>query len=602
MTFWFDRVPGVLLWLLLLTPLAYMPLSNAEPFKVPEEAAIVTLAWVFVFATQLIRAAAGQIPFRIFVSSRCGWGLAGLLAWVGVNSMLGVSPASQWAYAGTLASYLALGLSLVEWMNDAPAVRRWWVIWGLTAVVGFQCLSAWLQLHHFDFQGWCQWLQPGGYLAGYGAVIGATTAAGSPIGTLGNPNYLGEFLAVSWPVLVGAALTVEKLESKLTALVLLILPIQILILTSCRAAFVGLVLFAPVAALLTFGLGALNPRRWMATQVGKIATGAVLAGLVALFAIAGGPLIHKLNVHSSNALDLESRTVNWRAATAMWLDHPVTGVGLGGFKQLDVVKLAQLYPDGMPSSAASARFYEAHNEPIQTLAELGVVGMLLIVFALAMWVRETRRNASLPVTLRFGIFWSVGAVFFASCFGFPFHIPMTALAFTLVLALGLGRSDEKFVLVDHGMPKVPALAGLVAIALLSYAVVAYDAIPLNRAYEEQYQAGQMKDRAQYDGADALFRESLQDNRFKGTVLTQALLMLWAAHRYEDMVALYDTYEKQGAGMDALTMKGDALTELGKRDEAIAAYNRVIHYYSADHPNYQRAKNQLVRLGAAKPKT
>ena len=70
--FLFERIPGVMLLLLLIAPIAYMPISSAEPFKVPEEATIVMGAWVFIVVVEVWRALNGKPVLAALRRHSCG--------------------------------------------------------------------------------------------------------------------------------------------------------------------------------------------------------------------------------------------------------------------------------------------------------------------------------------------------------------------------------------------------------------------------------------------------------------------------------------------------------------------------------------------------
>lgn len=591
-----ERLQGLVLLLILFLPMAYMPLDNAEPFKVPEEAIIVSLGCLFVLLVEGQRAYQGMLPFGGAPLATCRRWVLALAGWIALTSFLGVNPGASWAYAGTVFTFFALGHAVVDWLEGGNARRRNFLVGAIAAVLAVQTVLSFMQHWHFGFVDFGRSVHWGDYFVGYMAVLGATASAGAPIGTLGNVNYLGEYLALVLPAVVGWALAIHNLRARVVAVATLLVPLVLLVMTGCRAAVLGILVVCPIAAVLAFGWSSLDPRRWLATRGGKVATGAVGVVLVGVVAVAGKLLLAKIRVVSATEEDVQARTINWHAANAIWRDHPVNGAGLGGFKLLDVDKLRLLFPNGLPKSGAGARFYEAHNEPIQVMAELGIVGLLLVALAFFDWVADVRGNESMPVTARFGLMWGVGALLVASSFGFPFHIPITALNVTLIIALGIARPRTEHVeeAVAVSSPAL-AVATVAVLAIAGGLEIGLNAWPLFQAYHEQYLASQAMDRGDFASADQLYHDALRDNRFKGTVLTQAIISCWRSRRFQEMVDLYDTYATQGAGMDALTMKGDALAELGRKDEALKAYNQVIHYYSPDHPNYQRAASQIQRL-------
>lgn len=85
----------------------------------------------------------------------------------------------------------------------------------------------------------------------------------------------------------------------------------------------------------------------------------------------------------SGATSVTERFSLWRAAWAMTLEHPLAGVGWGGFSMqyfnyitaLDTAGLYQLY-------------HHAHNIALHLLAETGVPGALLVVVPAVVWLQN----------------------------------------------------------------------------------------------------------------------------------------------------------------------------------------------------------------------
>src|ERR1035437_9768668 len=103
---YFDKIPGLVLLVLVLAPLAYMPLNSAEPFKAPAEFVIVTMAWVFAFVVEVQAVWAGRSIFAGARGAACKRWVAALAVWLLINALLGVAPTENAAYAGTVIAYL----------------------------------------------------------------------------------------------------------------------------------------------------------------------------------------------------------------------------------------------------------------------------------------------------------------------------------------------------------------------------------------------------------------------------------------------------------------------------------------------------------------
>jgi O-antigen ligase len=92
-----------------------------------------------------------------------------------------------------------------------------------------------------------------------------------------------------------------------------------------------------------------------------------------------------------NHLPLDSvRRYLARAGVAMFLDHPLTGVGLGGFQP----EILGPYFDYVPLDRHSAPVSLPHTEAIRIAAETGLVGILASVFFLGAILWSLARAAS----------------------------------------------------------------------------------------------------------------------------------------------------------------------------------------------------------------
>ena len=92
---------------------------------------------------------------------------------------------------------------------------------------------------------------------------------------------------------------------------------------------------------------------------------------------------------------LHGRTYQWLAAIQTWLDRPLLGGGAGTYYEISL------------SHQTRDRSLFAHDEPLETAAELGVVGLALMValyFAAARGLFDVRREPSV---------WLLGAIVLA---------------------------------------------------------------------------------------------------------------------------------------------------------------------------------------------
>lgn len=128
-----------------------------------------------------------------------------------------------------------------------------------------------------------------------------------------------------------------------------------------------------------------------------------------------------------------TRLIYWRAAWQMFLDHPVTGVGLGAFPAV--------YPHYGHASAKLERLEKAHNDYLQLLTDAGALGGLILLWFVIELLRQLRRQAqqvdqlhSPERALLIGSYVAVLGLAVHSLFDFNLQITANALLFLLVLA------------------------------------------------------------------------------------------------------------------------------------------------------------------------
>ncbi|MFF2368578.1 O-antigen ligase family protein [Streptomyces sp. NPDC058122] len=200
------------------------------------------------------------------------------------------------------------------------------------------------------------------------------------VGTFGPTDVMGMATVVAFGVVCAVALALGSDEARRRAV----------------AVVCALALLPPLA--LSFSRGA-----WIATAV---ACGAqlVLAGLrravrtVAVLAAAGVILVGGLGFGSAmlqervtsitQVADAPDQSVTdrytmWAAATDMWREHPLTGVGLKGFPEYRDGHASLALSSGSDIAGAGAAFHKQallspHNMYLLVLSEQGLVGLLAL--------------------------------------------------------------------------------------------------------------------------------------------------------------------------------------------------------------------------------
>jgi O-antigen ligase len=566
---------AALLGCLLMGGAFFLPADSSAPFKAPSEFWIVTLAWV------AISLMLPQLLSRSLDGLRSNWlhrvALV-LLVWLGVTSVLAYAPQAAWAYSAVICTYVLFSLVLALWLRGNSRMSGY--VWGMLGLLmTIQVLIAWAEVAKVPFLNWAASPEAPvlSLVDGFLLAIGAAARRGLPAGTLGNVNYLAELIVLLVPVVLAFCWSTGRRGLRLAGVVLAVGTIPLLYIADARAAMAALVLVLPLAWLAAF-VG----RKGQAIAASVVGAGAAVAIGLFGFVLASGSV--------PNDLALAARVVNWRAAWSVWLAHPLQGVGIGGFKLVNLPVLQGLNIPSDLRDAVNQRLVQLHNEPFQLLVELGLVGLVLVIALAIGWVIAVARNPSLTPWQRFGLWWGMGAVAVTACFGFPLHIPLTALAVAVVASLGLADISPA---TDAPQPSAfltnrLAIGGTLGAIMIGGIIVSQVAWPEYRAHSLEYQAIRQAKQRDLKGALALYQEADKQMRFRGRIRWHELRLLVALGKNRQALELFHSSQKEGLGIDCFYWEGRALEGLYKPKQALAAYSKMTAFYAEDSALYRSA--------------
>lgn len=192
-------------------------------------------------------------------------------------------------------------------------------------------------------------------------------------------------------------------------------------------------LFGFVVAVSSFAwLFILRSRKWIVMGV----TLGIIFILLAYGVYEVKPLIYKLKLMQEAAgtdYALQFRLSNWQDTLRMFIAFPLFGIGAGGFHAL--FPLYKTTPElGIFSQT---RFYYAENELLQGLAELGVIGMvLLIAFMAVLGIDVIKKwfdtESKTTKWLALGMISACFGMLTHSLVDFPTHIPANMAMFAVL--------------------------------------------------------------------------------------------------------------------------------------------------------------------------
>jgi O-antigen ligase len=182
---------------------------------------------------------------------------------------------------------------------------------------------------------------------------------------------------------------------------------------------------------IAIGLAHLANRRPTLTAV---LAGSVTAALVGTAIATVGPALRTIATTRLN-LDSFGRSGAARAALGMVADHPLFGVGPG--------RARFMWTDAV-GRAVVARY--AHNEYLQLMVEMGVIGLALLLVLLVSLADTTRRGRPIAdasaVSIWAGGAAALGVLVVHSAFDFLWHIPVLPLTAAAMAGLSSRGSSS----------------------------------------------------------------------------------------------------------------------------------------------------------------
>jgi O-antigen ligase len=333
------------------------------------------------------------------------------------------------------------------------------------------------------------------------------------ISTFGNANYVAEYLQpVAIIALTWFIFNTTKLWAKVLASIIAIILLTCVVISGAREAWIGL----PVVALIGWTLlrkstkyqvQSTNEKNMPSEALAKdgqnlkskiqnkvsLSKKWLIVLLVILIIVVSVVVVKssrhpgwlKQQVYSlSDVHQFQERFLIWQIGFQMIQEHPVWGLGAGGFRINFMDKLAQFMDkpetqiyiptvNGWQGSNAN----QSHNDYLQLTVDFGLVGIGLFFWFIAtfIWIGINAIKTSdnpiekLQVT---GLFLALVAILIDATVNFPFMLPGNGLLFWILLALFNNCIDNEVpstkYQVQNRITKIPVrIIGSVIVLILS---------------------------------------------------------------------------------------------------------------------------------------
>ena len=254
----------------------------------------------------------------------------------------------------------------------------------------------------------------------------------APFGPYGNYNHFAGLIELLFPLPFAWLLFSRcRMDERLFHATAVVIMVSAAILSMSRTGIlvVGL-------QLLVFGAAMVRARRRAFLPVLI-----VIAAVILSLWVGYQPLLRRFNTlqYGSGEYSVVTRLAYWRASWRMFLDHPLTGVGLGAFPAV--------YPSYGSSSSRHERLEQVHNDYLQLLTDTGLVGGLIMMVALLVLISRwwhvlvrvfTRRGEDLAIFS--GAAVAVLGILLHSLLDFNLQIAANALLALVMVAISVSSS------------------------------------------------------------------------------------------------------------------------------------------------------------------
>ena len=430
---------------------------------------------------------------------------------------------------------------------------------------------------------------------------------GRAFSSLGNPNFLGGQMLLAVP-LGAAAGTLAAGPMRWLGRTAFALCLAAMVFAQTRGAWLGLIA-GGCAALAALSTGGWRPAAFRGNLRRITWALAVSAAVLLPFSFARlNPTGISLPSQVVSSADLDQRSARqrffWgRAAAVLLRERPVLGFGLGGFQKEFPLAARLVFPRYADLPPAFAD--HPHNDWLFLACELGLVGLGLLLWAAAAWMRcalyAAKRAGYGPEAraLAWASLWTVPALAVHAAWNMPSTILPTALGAAVLAGLvctPARAGEEPEADIPAGSTGRPASVRLV-MAVVGVTAVGALAIPFRPAVlllaQSYLNGARLADAdGKYGPAAFLDKQVLRLTHAPWRTHFMLGRVYYGQQYWEEALKEFRADEAENPwGADAVLHEGKALRQMGRYMEAESECRRALELV----PNYAEAAVTLASL-------
>ena len=263
--------------------------------------------------------------------------------------------------------------------------------------------------------------------------------------TIGQKNWVSNYLAIIFPVIFSYFLLQKERKNKLIYYLLLSILYATLMICQSRGIWISIFLTTILAIYIIFKFKLVNifkgNKKWLITLLFTFL-------IITVIYSTDNPLNRSALTVPRRAIStfdekdpsINTRFLIWKTTLEMIRDRPIFGSGIGTFKMNYLDYQAEFLKDNPYYVKYSGKAGEAHNDYLQMWAELGIIGLgifigiILIFYGLTIDYLEKAKNDKDKIIV-FGLLMGITSFLVHCLFTFPYHVPILGSTFFILLGL-----------------------------------------------------------------------------------------------------------------------------------------------------------------------
>ena len=268
---------------------------------------------------------------------------------------------------------------------------------------------------------------------------------GALTSTIGQKNWISNYLALIFPIIFSFFLLEEIKKNKILLFLLLSIIYTTIIICQSRGIWISisLTLIFAIYIITKFNLLKIfqENKKWLIILLSVFL-------IITIIYSTDNPLNKSLLTLPQRALStfdekdpsINTRFLIWKNTLQMIKDKPLLGSGIGTFKMNYLDYQAEFFRDNPDSIKYYTFPREAHNEYLQIGTELGLLGMglfmaiIFIFYSTVLNFLKKEQNSKNRLVC-WGLMMGISCFLIHSLFTFPLHVPALGSAFFTIIGL-----------------------------------------------------------------------------------------------------------------------------------------------------------------------